>query len=271
MKVNGKKGRWLLGAVLILTVPALAAPRLGIIAPGEYQAYQINNHTPESFKSADQYWDSLQQVDLEIGGAIKFRDLPKLGMRHPYTGYIKLGDPPRDFGVIVDVYGEEKRLYIDTDADGSMAGEPMALLLNEWLGFQQYWLICPEPLELKVKYRSYEGQFFPIQIMVHGFLNQPGPLAKEKPFLKVQVRTWFLSKPREDGFEKLSAVVDRNNNGRYNDPQDQFFIDYNDNGYFEAREDIVRGKGIKLKSGKRRLRIDWDVYPTKLIVEGERL
>ncbi|HYH01808.1 MAG TPA: hypothetical protein VEC37_01795, partial [Bacillota bacterium] len=106
---------------------------------------------------------------------------------------------------------------------------------------------------------------------VSGYLFKPGFLGKEKPFLLVEVRTWFLGEIKEDGIDKLVALVDQNHNGRYNDPQDILFVDYNNNGFFEPEEVIVRKQGIKLKNKRQKLTLNWGVYPDQLQVkEGTR-
>ena len=188
-------------------------------------------------------------------------NLPELGMKRPYTGVIELGDKPQQFGVIVDVRAEEKRLYIDTDGDGSFANENWIELLNEWYGLETYWVIGPEPIQLKVGYNSIHSGNRTIEISVYGFLNRPGALIEEKPYLMVAVRTWFLGELIEDGAVKLAAVTDRNNNGIYNEPEDAIFIDYNDDGLFDDTELILRKKSNKIKSGKAKLSLDWGIYP----------
>lgn len=268
MKPVPKMWSMLIGGLLLLgSAGFAAAPKVGEIKAGQYDLVAVNHHTPLAFKKIEQYRDSLQKIELQIGGKERFRDLPTLGMKNPYTGYIVLGDQSQKFGVIIDIYGEEKRLYIDSDGDGSFAGEPMTLLLNEWYGIQIYTVIGPEPLELKVKYHS-QKEARPIQISVSGFLNQPGVLIKEKPFLLVQVRTWFLANVSEDGYDKALAIVDRNNNGCYNDPEDQLFIDYDNNMSFNDNEAILLKKGVRIKSGKTNLTLQWGPYPDKLIVRG---
>lgn len=244
-------------------------PPLGLLQPGEYPLIAVNNHCPSSYKNSKDYWNSLQQVELKLGGQDRFRDLPALHTQSPFTGEIVLGDPPQRFGVIVDVVGAEKRLYIDSNADGSFAGEQWTPLLNEWQGLQIYLVEGPEPVSVQVQYPN-AAQRYPLQLQLSGVLNKPGPLYKEKPFLKVLVTTWFLAKLVEDGGEKLAAVVDRDNNGRFNDSQDQIFIDYNDDGYFSDNEAIQRKNGIRLRSGRQNLNVTWGVYPEKMVIGGTR-
>ncbi len=261
---------WLLVGVVFLSGIALAASmELGEIKPGEYNLKPIVNHLPYVFNDPDDYRESLQKVELELGNQERFRDLPELGMKHPYTGVIKLGDKLQQFGVIVDVRAEEKRLYIDTDGDGSFAKEPWIELLNEWYGLETYWVIGPEPIKLQVGYNSAPSRIQPIEISVSGFLNRPGALIEEKPYLLVSVRTWFLAELMEDGAVKLAAVTDRNNNGIYNDPEDAIFIDYNDDGWFSDNEAILRKKGIKIESGKSKLTVDWGICPQTIKIGGE--
>lgn len=261
---------WLLVGVLFLSGIVLASnAELGEIKPGEYNLKPITNHLPYAFSDPDDYRESLQKVELELGNQDRFRDLPELGMKHPYTGVIVLGDKPQQFGVIVDVRAEEKRLYIDTNGDGSFAGEPWILLLNEWYGLERYWVIGPEPIRLQVNYNSDPSRSQTIEISVSGFLTRSGALFEEKPYLTVAVRTWFLAEMIEDGAVKLAAVVDCNNNGKYNDPEDAIFIDYNDDGLFSDDEVVPRKKGIKINSGKAKLRVDWGICPQKLVIGGE--
>jgi hypothetical protein len=264
---------WLICLMLLFTSISWAAkPYLGEIQPGVYPMNAITNHIPSLYKKSDDYWNSLQKVQLEIGNLKQFKDVPKLGLKNPYTGTIELGDKTRQrFGVIVDIVGEEKRLYVDTNGDGSFASEPWVPLLNEWYGNQNYWIIAPEPIKLMVGYKSKPDQSYPIEISVSGALIEPSSNKKAKPFLLIEVRTWFLAKVIEDGDEKLLAIVDRNNNGRFNDPEDALLIDYNNDSLFTLDEALARKKGINLKSGKRNLTVDWDVYPETLrIMEKDK-
>jgi len=263
-------GRYFLLATMLMAftgVSLAASPAIGEIQPGKYPTFAINHHTPESYKKVDDYVKSLQKVELELGRAYRFRDLPQLGMKDPYVGYITLGDSGQQFGVIVDIYGEEKRLYIDTDGDGSFKNEPMTLLLNEWQGLQVYYVIGPEPIKMNVKYRSL-NRTCPVYINVSGFLNPKAVLVKGKPFLLVQVRTWFLAKVTEDGYEKFFAIVDRNHNGRYDDPEDQLFIDYDNNLFFAGKEAVARKKGVRFKTANGYMTADWGPYPDNLVLGG---
>ncbi len=261
-----KRCCWMIGMVLLLAGIVSAkkvGPVTGIISTGEYPAVPITNHTPES-RQGKEYWNSRQKVDLVIGGQEKFKDLPKLGMKQPFTGYIRLGDKPQLFGVIVDIVGDEKRLYIDTDGDGSFAGETWRPLLNEWYGLEIYTVESPEPITINVSYLAKNNQSYPVEIEAGGLLNKPGPFYNEKPFLDISVRTWFLVKLNEDGNEKLASIVDRNNNGRFNDPEDAFYLDVNDDGYFNDDELIIRKKGVTIKDNSGKVPVDWDVYPDQI-------
>ena len=273
MKSKLRWGFWLIGGLFLLTgIAWAAAPKLGQLELAAYPLTAVSNHTPWGFKTAKKYWDSMQRINLEVGNVKQFKALPKLGMRNPYTGFIVLGDQDQKFGFIVDIFGEEKRLYVDTDGDGSFAGEKYTLLLNEWYsGANAYLVIGPEPVRLKVRYQGANGPVHPIEVNVSGYIFKPGFLGKEKPFLMVEVRTWFFGEIKEDGVDKFVALVDQNHNGRFNDPEDVLFIDYNNNGFFELEEAIVRKRGIKLKTNRQRITFDWGVYPDQLQVkEGTR-
>lgn len=242
-------------------------PGDGLVS-GSYPLIPVTNHTPTNYKNADVYWNSLQEVKLVVGGQEEFRDLPTLGMKHPFTGTIIMGDKPQKFGVIVDINGDEKRLYIDTDGDGSFAQAPWFPLLNEWYGLQRYTVNIPDPIILQVNYNAFGDGARPVQIMVGGFLNKPGPLVKEQPYLRIEVRTWFLAKLRAAGGTRLAAVVDHNHNGRYDDSEDELYIDGNDDGFFEMTEAVPRKRGIRLRSGNRELPVDWSAYPERLVIGG---
>ncbi|HBF37525.1 MAG TPA: hypothetical protein DDW50_09420 [Firmicutes bacterium] len=260
-----------IGLLLLLSGVVWAADlTLGEIEAGNYPMISINNHMPSLYKNTDQYWKSLQRVQLELGHVDQFKDVPKLGLKNPYTGKIKFGDKPDEsFGVIVDIVGEEKRLYIDTDGDGSFAGEKWVPLLNEWYGNQNYWIIAPEPIRLMVSYRSKPGQKVPIDISVSGALIDAGFNQKVKPFLLIEDRTWFLAKVMEDGYEKMVAVIDYNHNGCFNDPVDLVAVDYNDDSFFTMDEAQSRKKGIVLKSKNKKWKVDWDAYPDVLRIGRE--
>ncbi len=263
-------GIMVVSLVLVFSCMAWAKKvTIGKMLPGEYPSLAITNHTPQSFRKSKEYWDSRQKVELSIGGQDQFKELPKLGMKQPFTGYIVLGDKPQKFGVIVDIVGNEKRLYIDTDGDGSFANESWHPLLNEWYGLEIYTVEGPEPITLMVPYRAKNNQSFPLEIEVGGLLNKPGPFFQAKPFLNISVRTWFLARLVEDGFEKLTAVVDRNNNGKYNDPEDAFYFDLNDDGYFSDDEMSLHKTGVTIRDGKEKLPVNWDVYPDKIMIGGK--
>jgi hypothetical protein len=255
---------WLL-LLLCSSVVWASKPTLGLIQPGEYPLVAITNHIPAIYKKPQDSWDSMQKIKLEVGNLGQFRDIPKLGLKNPFVGMIELGDKPNQkFGVIVDIVGEEKRLYVDTDGDGSFAGESWVPLINEWYGSQNYWIIAPEPIKLMVSYLSRPEQRYPLEISVFGALIEAGTIPKMQPFLMIEVRTWFLAKVNEDGAEKLIAIIDHNNNGRFNDKDDQLLIDYNNDSSFSPDEVVTHPQKTALKSGSQKLVFSWDVYPNTL-------
>ena len=140
-------------------------------------------------------------------------------------------------------------------------------MLDEWRGLETYWLWAPEPITLQVGYNSRQNQVYPIEISIVGMVNKPGLFYKEKPYLLVEVRTWFLTKINDGGGEKLLAITDINNKGQFNDPKDLMFIDYNDDGYFSSDEAVLRHEGIKIKSGKRKFSFNWEAYPERLTID----
>ncbi len=259
---------WLGLALTLTTGYAMAADKLGRIEPGSYPMRAITNHLPWSYKNYKVYWEALQKVELELGNQERFRDLPQLSLKQPFTGTIVLGDGQQQFGVIIDLVGEEKRLYIDRDGDGSFQGETWLPLLNEWYGLQIYEVYGPEPFTVQVTYKDGSKHQLALQIM-SSLLNRPGAQFKEKPFLKVAVTSWFLSRINEDGGKKLVAVIDRNNNGCFNDPEDYLYFDYNDDGRFDEKEWLQRKRGVTLPN-KQKLTADWSVYPDVLVIGGKK-
>ncbi|HYH03974.1 MAG TPA: hypothetical protein VEC37_12790, partial [Bacillota bacterium] len=142
MRPISRWGTWLIcGLVFFTGITWAAAPKLGQLQIANYSLSAVSNHTPWGFKNAEKYWDSMQRINLEVGNVKQFKDLPKLGMKNPYTGFIVLGDRGQKFGFIVDIFGEEKRLYVDSDGDGSFAGENYTLLLNEWYSNASAYLV----------------------------------------------------------------------------------------------------------------------------------
>jgi hypothetical protein len=76
----------------------------------------------------------------------------------------------------------------------------------------------------------------------------------------------------EDNGEELRvAIVDVDDNGNYNDPDDLFFVDQNFDMNFEVKEGktIKKAGSFKLKN-KTRYILDFQFLPKKIMVEGKR-
>lgn len=258
---------WVMLIIVLLSGGISQAASKDEIITGEYSLTAIGQHTPLLSTEADDYWNAMQRVELKFDGLEKYRNLPKLVMKQPYIGEITLGPTQQKFAIIIDVTPDEKRLYLDTDGDGDFSGEPMTLLLNEWYGLQVYLVIGPEPLEVKVHTGRGE-EILPMQISIaSGLLNKPRVLVEETPFLYIKVKTWFLGYlKRASGREMAIAMVDADNNGKYDDKGDCVFLDYNHNLVFEAEEAVECKKKATTKTKLGTLKLNWQTLPRSLKV-----
>jgi hypothetical protein len=185
-----------------------------------------------------------------------------------YYGEIKLGLPPVNYGILMDLEGKDKLLWVDSNADGKYAGEkPNPLYESDrYPRINVYY--SPMPLVFKVKYMLASFSFetplhfdLPYLIVTQAGFND---------FFSLKTRTWLTGVIGSGRDELRIALVDSNDNGFYNDPEDLIFIDtdYDLNFSVDESKALKSLKSIRLNSNES-YRIEFLYTPEKLILKKE--
>jgi hypothetical protein len=184
-----------------------------------------------------------------------------------YYGEIKLGIPPVNYGLVMDLEGKEKLLWVDSNADGKYNGEkPYQLYKSDrYPRINVYY--APMPLLFKVKYKQTvaDSQItlafdLPYLIVAQSGFND---------FFSLKTRTWFTGVIPATGDGPRIAMVDSNDNGFYNDPEDLIFIDtdYDLNFTVDESKPLKSLKSIHLNNESYQL--GYQYTPDKLILKKE--
>lgn len=182
-----------------------------------------------------------------------------------YYGNIKLGSPASEYGILIDLEGKDKNLWVDADADGNFNEEsPYQLFKSDrYIGVNVFY--SPLPLVFNVKY-DFEDHIYQVKLnfdLPYLAVAQSG----FKDFLYLRSRTWFTGIIESSVASLQFALVDANDNGFYNDPEDLIFFDVDYDLNFNGKEEksIKNQKSINLKAGVN-FKIDYQSCPEKLIL-----
>ncbi len=250
--------------LLFLLVPAYAEETFI-----ELNLQVVNRDTPVFTRPQEHKLGNEYRLKLmKIVNSQQISLPPKTEALVLYYGEVKLGFPVQNYGVLVDFEGKEKTLWVDSDADGDFSEEKSYPIFksDQYPGINVYF--SPEPLEFQLA-DSVKGQTVKI------------PFQYDLPFLIVsreghgdyfflRSRTWLTGSVEDNGEELRIALVDTNDNGVYNDPEDMFFIDLNHDLNFSPDEGKALNKGVTFKLKKTRYRMDFQFLPEKIILEGKR-
>lgn len=260
-----KKG--LLLCWLILVIGGFLLPVLAETPSVEIVLHPVHNNTP--------FFERPEARELGIPYPVKMlkiRDNPII--KAPpgttanvlYFGQVKLGYPLADHGILFDLEGKTPQLWVDAGGQGDYSSQvPQALYKSDkYPGINVYF--APAPLTINARY-SFPGHTYQI------------PLQYELPYLIVaqagfedfcflKVRTWFTGVIPGNDDDIQIALVDTNDNGYYNDPDDLIFIDWNYDLNFTVKEGMLvkSGKSLKLPS-KLKYKIDYTSAPEKIILK----
>lgn len=187
-----------------------------------------------------------------------------------YFGQVKLGGPSTEYGILMDLEGKEKLLWVDSDADGDYAEETPYQIFKSDRTPGYHFFYTPVPLVFQVKFQLKDTTYqIPLQF------DLPYLLTKQSGFedlFYLKSRTWFIGVWEDKGEELQLALVDANDNGNYNDPEDLIFQDLNYNLHFSVNEGkfLKITRAIKTELGSQ-LKTDFQFCPEKLIlIKGDR-
>lgn len=203
---------------------------------------------------------------VKIRGSASITTPPATEAYVLYYGQVKLGAPPVEYGVLIDLEGKEKLLWVDSDADGNFAQETSYPIFksDRTPGFNFYY--SPVPLVFKTKYTVGDHAYqIPLQFdLSYLLVAQSG----SEDHFDLKNRTWLIGVLEEKGEELRIALVDANDNGSYNDPDDLVYIDEDYDLHFSQSEGktVKKSGTVKLKSGTC-FKIDFQYCPEKLILK----
>lgn len=260
-----KKG--LLLGWLVFVIGSFLLPALAETPSVEIVLHPVHNDTP--FFERPKARELGMQYPVKM---LKIRDNPVIKAPPEttanvlYYGQVKLGYPLTAHGILFDLEGTPLQLWVDTNGQGDYSSEvPQNLYKSDkYPGINVYF--APAPLTINAKY-SFPGHTYQI------------PLRYELPYLIVaqagfedfcflKVRTWFTGVIPGNDDDIQIALVDTNDNGYYNDPDDLIFIDWNYDLNFTVKEGMLvkSCKSLKLPS-KLKYKIDYTSAPEKIILK----
>lgn len=229
--------------------------------------YPVHNDTP--------YFERPKTRELGIPypvKMVKIRDNPII--KSPpdttanvlYYGQVKLGYPLATYGILFDLEGKTPQLWVDAGGYGDYFPQiPQALYKSEkYPGNNVYF--APAPLTMTAKYTFADHVYqIPIQFeLPYLIVAQAG----FDDFCFLKTRTWFTGEISGNHDDIRIALVDTNDNGYYNDPDDLIFIDWNYDLNFTAKEGMLikSCKSLKLPS-KLKYKIEYNNAPEKIILK----
>ncbi len=182
-----------------------------------------------------------------------------------YFGQLKLGSPSVSYGVLFDLEGKDKQLWVDVAGNGDYSEvSPQQLYKSEkYPGINVYY--SPLPLTFQVKYTYTDHTFeVPIQFELPYLMVAQAGFAD---YFYLKTRTWFTGTIRGNNDDIQLALVDTNDNGYYNDPSDLIFIDWNYDLNFSPEESkqIKSLRSIKLPS-RLKFKFEYMTAPEKIIL-----
>jgi hypothetical protein len=229
--------------------------------------YQVHNDTPFFKRTKSNELGNPYPVKM-----VKIRDNPII--KSPpntsanvlYFGEIKLGNPPVAHGILFDLEGKPPQLWVDANGRGDYFSQiPQTLYKSDkYAGINVFF--APAPLTVNAKYTFSDHTYqIPLQYeLPYLIVAQAG----FDDFLFLKARTWFTGVlPGLDDDIQI-ALVDTNDNGFYNDPEDLIYIDWNYDLNFSVGEGIpVKScQSLKLPS-KLKYKIDFSLVPEKIILK----
>jgi hypothetical protein len=225
------------------------------------------NDTPFFKRSKDQELGvshSIKMIKIRDNASITAPPDTPAGIL--YFGQVKLGSPPVNYGVIFDLEGKEKQLWVDSEGNGDYSkASPRQLYKSEkYPGANVYF--SPLPLTFYVKYTYADHTYqAPIQFELPYLIVSQAGFAD---YFYLKTRTWFTGVIPGNNDDIQIALVDTNDNGNYNDPNDLIFIDWNYDLNFAGEEakTIKTCKSIKLPS-KLKYTIEYLTAPEKIIIK----
>lgn len=226
----------------------------------------VHKDTPSVERKKDRAYGPETSIKMvKLGESPNIKGVPPLKATVLHYGEVKLGFPQHTYGILIDFESQEKTVWPDSNGDKDYSTETSYDIFksDRYTGGNIYY--SPTPITFKINY-VINGQDFSRDIQMdlpYLFIARAG----SGDCFSLMTRTWFIGTFESKKGEEQIAVVDANDNGVYNDPDDMIFLDRNFDMVFSRNE----GKKIKsfnelqLKDGK--FKVDFSMCPVKLLLK----
>jgi hypothetical protein len=209
-----------------------------------------------------------QRCDLQmtrVRGNSKIEKPPLIDVNVLYYAEAVFGNPAKTYGLLVDIEGERKLIWVDADGDRDFAEETSYELFksDRYPGLNVYY--SPMPLRFDVTYLI-AGEEYTMPV----YFDLPYLIvarAGYHDFLLLKTRTWLAGNLYLEDEEIPIALVDMDFNGCFDDPQDLFLMDMDYDLNFSSSEAVKIRNAAKLRFKRRTYgEIDFGSVPKKIIV-----
>lgn len=220
---------------------------------------------PFSLKEEEEAGQKCALKMVKVKGNAKIEQPPPVDANVLYYTEAVLGDPPKNYGLLVDLEGEKKQIWVDADGDRDFAEETGYEIFksDRYPGFNVYY--SPMPLRFMVTYLIDNEEYeIPVDFDLPFLLVAR---AGYYDYLLLKTRTWLAGYLYFEDDEIPIGLVDTDFNGCFNDPQDLFLMDTDYDLNFSAAEAVTIKKANKLRiKQKSNVKIDFAAVPKMLTV-----
>ncbi|NLW55907.1 MAG: hypothetical protein GX050_04710 [Firmicutes bacterium] len=202
--------------LLNLTVNALTSKQ-------EFPLQPVDRDRPFSLKVEEEIGQRCELRMTRIRGNSKIEKPPLVEANVLYYAEAVFGNPPKTYGLLVDLEGERRQIWVDADGDRDFAEETSYEIFksDRYPGLNVYY--SPMPLRFVVTcHLATEEYSIPVYFDLPFLIVAR---AGYHDYLLLKTRTWLAGNLTLEGEEIPIALVDMDFNGCFNDPQDLFFMD----------------------------------------------
>ena len=233
--------------------------------PEAFALHPVDKEGPFRLENQTEAGQGCELRMTRIKGNAKIEKPPAIDANVLYYAEAVLGNPAKVYGLLVDLEGEKKQIWVDADGDRDFAEESSYEIFksDRYPGLNVYY--SPMPLRFNLRYQLAEEEYtipvsFDLPLLVVA-------RAGYQDFLLLQTRTWLAGNLDLEGEEIPIAIVDTNFNGCFNDPEDLIFFDTDYDLNFAASESMTIKKAAKVQI-KRGLKVelDYTAVPQKIII-----
>ncbi|HHW12390.1 MAG TPA: hypothetical protein GXX33_05240 [Firmicutes bacterium] len=232
----------------------------------EFPLHPIDKDRPFSLELKEDEGQKCELRMVRVKGNAKIAKPPQIDANVLYYAEAKLGNPAKVYGLLVDLEGEKKQIWVDADADLDFAEERGYELFksDRYPGLNVYY--APMPLSFNVTYKIADEEYsIPVSFDLPYLIVAR---AGYHDFLLLRTRTWLAGHLYIEDEEIPIALVDTDFNGCFNDPQDLLFLDTNYDLNFSAAESLTIKRAAKprIKPGIK-VELNFKAVPKKIIVQ----